>query len=81
MIYVCLQTKDGNRRTELLLRDVEALSSLALIMRGTAYPSKELLRLWKLVLLNQFHDVLPGSSIEDVYKDALEYYRGGSWMI
>ena len=39
-----------------------------------AYPQSELERLWKLVLLNQFHDVIPGSSIGEVYLDALEIY-------
>jgi alpha-mannosidase len=41
---------------------------------GFRYPKPDLDRLWKLVLLNQFHDVLPGSSITEVYKDAAEYY-------
>jgi len=46
---------------------------MATLLSGTAkdnesqhYPSNELTRLWKLVLLNQFHDVLPGTSIADV---------------
>jgi alpha-mannosidase len=38
-------------------------------------PKAELDRLWKLVLLNQFHDVLPGSAIEMVYQDAEAYYE------
>ena len=78
-----LQTKLKNRVTEFLLQDVETLSSLALAtVPGFKYPAAELLRLWKLVLINQFHDVLPGSSIEEVYKDAIEYYKGekhSSW--
>ncbi|PVD24905.1 hypothetical protein C0Q70_15398 [Pomacea canaliculata] len=39
------------------------------------YPGKAMERLWKLVLLNQFHDVLPGSSITIVYDDAHQYYK------
>lgn len=66
-------TKKHNRKTELLLRDVEFVSTLAKL-KGLAYPQSELDRLWKLVLLNQFHDVLPGSSIEDVYKDSTRFY-------
>lgn len=41
---------------------------------GFRYPKAELDRLWKGALLNQFHDVLPGSSITEVYKDAAEIY-------
>jgi alpha-mannosidase len=39
------------------------------------YPRSELLRLWKLLLLNQFHDVLPGSSINEVYVDAMQHFK------
>ena len=55
-----------NRKCEFLLREVEFLSSVALFTgadKNFQYPSVELARLWKLLLLNQFHDVLPGSSI------------------
>jgi alpha-mannosidase len=57
--------KRGNRVCEQLLHDVEFLGSA----RG-AYPRAELDRLWKLLLLQQFHDILPGSSIGLVYDDA-----------
>ncbi len=66
--------KRDNRRSELLLRDVEFLATLAQHTRGAAYPSAELDRLWKLVLLNQFHDILPGSSITEVYQDSAVQY-------
>src|SRR5262249_22959115 len=39
------------------------------------YPSAELERLWKLVLLNQFHDIIPGSSISEVYADSAAHYE------
>jgi alpha-mannosidase len=58
--------KRGNRKSEQLLHDVEFLATAA----GRDYPAAELHRLWKLVLLNQFHDILPGSSIREVYQDA-----------
>ena len=58
-------TKRGNRVCEQLLHDVEFLASA----RGN-YPRAELDRLWKLLLLQQFHDILPGSSIGLVYEDA-----------
>src|SRR5581483_1189805 len=58
--------KKGNRRVELGLHDAEFLA----VARGGAYPRAELDRLWKLLLLQQFHDILPGSSIRLVYEDA-----------
>jgi len=52
------------------MRDAEIVSSLAHILSPSEmrfhYPSSELTRLWKIVLLNQFHDVLPGTSINAV---------------
>jgi alpha-mannosidase len=58
--------KRGNRRCEQALHDAEFLA----VARGGAYPRAELDRLWKLLLLQQFHDILPGSSIGEVYRDA-----------
>jgi len=60
-----------NRRCELGLRDVEFLSALDL----PSYPAADLDRLWKLVLLNQFHDIIPGSSINWVYRDSRRQYE------
>src|SRR3954468_2618422 len=58
--------KRGNRRAEQGLQDAELLA----VARGGKYPRVELERLWKLLLLQQFHDILPGSSIRLVYEDA-----------
>jgi alpha-mannosidase len=58
--------KRGNRRSEQGLHDAELLA----VARGGDYPREELDRLWKLLLLQQFHDILPGSSIRLVYEDA-----------
>jgi alpha-mannosidase len=67
--------KQGNRRSEHLLREVELWASAA-ARRGLApYPYDELDRLWKTVLLHQFHDILPGSSIAWVHREARETYR------
>jgi alpha-mannosidase len=67
--------KKGNRKGELILRSLEILSSLACYKDSTFQnPKSELDRLWKLLLLNQFHDVLPGSSIEIAYEDPLKVY-------
>ncbi|MFP4321826.1 MAG: alpha-mannosidase [Anaerolineales bacterium] len=62
--------KWANRRAEGLLHDVEFLAALL----PDDYPRAELDRLWQLVLLNQFHDILPGSSIREVYEDARAHY-------
>ncbi|XP_051484220.1 alpha-mannosidase 2C1 isoform X2 [Apus apus] len=69
------QIKKGNRECERILHDVEVLSTLA-VARGGAfqYPASQLQHLWRLLLLNQFHDVLPGSCIQQVVEDALKYY-------
>lgn len=68
--------KKFNRQCEYLLRSVEMFSTFAKLKNsGFAYPKTRLDSLWKLVLLNQFHDVLPGSSIELVYFDARAYYE------
>ncbi|XP_064169237.1 alpha-mannosidase 2C1 [Anguilla rostrata] len=70
------QIKLGNRQCEALLHDVEVASSLALCWNQTfQYPSAKLQELWRLLLLNQFHDVIPGSCIEMVVQDALGYYQ------
>ncbi|HET9918733.1 MAG TPA: alpha-mannosidase [Ktedonobacteraceae bacterium] len=67
------RTKQANRRSELLYRDVELLNCWASLY---AMPSRQqrLNEGWRLILLNQFHDVLPGSSIHEVYEDTERIY-------
>lgn len=67
--------KRNNRRAEGALHDAEFLAALACATAGAAYPSEAFERAWKLVLLNQFHDILPGSSIREVYRDSEEQFR------
>ncbi len=62
-------TKRNNRKGELLLRDAE-IFSVAACMLGAEYPADRIYDAWKLLMLNQFHDILPGSSIREVYEDA-----------
>jgi alpha-mannosidase len=62
--------KAGNRRAECLLHDAEFLAASATALGAAEYPAAELDRLWQLTLLNQFHDILPGSSIGLVYEEA-----------
>ena len=70
------KTKQGNRRSEHLLREAELWCATAAVRTGGrfAYPAAELKRLWQLVLLQQFHDILPGSSIAWVHQDAERNY-------
>ncbi len=60
-------TKKLNRRAEQALREAEIWSIAA---GGHEYPAAELEVAWKKLLLNQFHDILPGSSIDWVYEEA-----------
>lgn len=62
-------TKRNNRKAELLLRETELLSALSMVA-GSKYEQEQLNAAWKLVLLNQFHDIIPGSSKDMVYEDA-----------
>ncbi|MBX3120448.1 MAG: alpha-mannosidase [Fimbriimonadaceae bacterium] len=66
-------TKKGNRFSEFLLRDAELLSCFTPDF-PKAYPQTEIEDAWKLTLLNQFHDILPGSSVNEVYRDAARDY-------
>ena len=63
------KVKKNNRKAECLLESAEKFSTLAR-KYGYVYPSKELREAWETLLLNQFHDVLPGSSIPEVYEDS-----------
>src|SRR5215475_5594748 len=67
-------TKQGNRRCEHLLRQAELWCPTATVRVGASYPFDALDRLWKTVLLHQFHDILPGSSIAWVHREAVETY-------
>ena len=67
--------KRGNRESEFVLRNAEFLTSIAALKYQRAYPKQELDRLWKLTLLNQFHDVLPGTSIGPVYRDTHAHHK------
>jgi alpha-mannosidase len=67
--------KQGNRRSEHLLREAELWATTATVLTGAAYPYADLDRLWKTVLLHQFHDILPGSSIAWVNREARAAYE------
>ncbi len=64
------RTKRGNRKAEFALRDMELWGQAAAMLVRKPYPLAKADELWKGVLLNQFHDILPGSSIHRVYVEA-----------
>ncbi|NLU73756.1 alpha-mannosidase [Streptomyces sp. HNM0575] len=68
------KTKQGNRHSESLLREAELWAATAAVRAGHPYPYEQLDELWKTVLLHQFHDILPGSSIAWVHREARETY-------
>ncbi|CDS14068.1 hypothetical protein LRAMOSA06239 [Lichtheimia ramosa] len=74
--------KQGNRKSEFLVRDVEILGVIATLLARSlgktssySYPVNELDHMWKLLCLNQFHDCLPGSAIGLAYKDVHKHHR------
>lgn len=64
------RTKRGNRSSEHLLREAELWAATAAARAGAAYPYDALDEAWRIVLLQQFHDILPGSSIAWVHREA-----------
>ena len=56
--------------TEHLLHDIEFLAAAS----GKPYPREQINKLWEVLLLNQFHDILPGSSIGEVYTDSAKQF-------
>lgn len=67
--------KRKNRKCELLLREAELWASLATVDPRYVYPLEVLESAWKKVLLNQFHDIIPGTSIPPVYIEAYQMYE------
>ena len=68
------RNKLHNRFCEQLLHDIEFVGSLSHVLLSAPYPREELNRLWELLLLNQFHDVIPGTSIPEVFEDSEKHY-------
>lgn len=70
------EVKRSNRKSEFLYHNAEWLCSMADVLAGTgSYPAEDLKRGWERILLNQFHDILPGSSIRQVYEDTRKDYE------
>jgi alpha-mannosidase len=70
------RNKRANRKSEFLLHDAEFLAVLATRLDPSyQYPTATLGRAWELVCLNQFHDIIPGSSINPVYVESQRQYQ------
>ncbi len=65
--------KRNNRKAEILLHDLEFLATA--LAPPANYPRQQINQLWEILLLNQFHDILPGSSIREVYQDSAAQFR------
>ncbi|MBR3651312.1 MAG: alpha-mannosidase, partial [Victivallales bacterium] len=68
------KTKRGNRKSEVALHELEFWGGVAQSIKNVKYPAEAADRMWKGVLLNQFHDIIPGSSIHEVYQTAEKLY-------
>jgi alpha-mannosidase len=68
------RTKRGNRKSEFALREAEMWATAASALRGFEFLVEAMDGAWKAVLLNQFHDIIPGSSIHRVYEEAEAAY-------
>jgi alpha-mannosidase len=68
------RTKRGNRKSELALREAEMWGSAAGALAGFEFPTQAVREAWTAVLLNQFHDILAGSSIHRVHEEAEAAY-------
>lgn len=69
------KNKKNNRKGEFALQNGELIGVLGNTLCGVAYPQEEIEKGWKILLLNQFHDILPGSAIKEVYDESDRQYR------
>lgn len=68
------RNKRANRKAEFLLHDTEFLAAYASLITKYEYPAQQLNDAWKTICLNQFHDIIPGSSIGPVYEESQAQY-------
>ncbi len=68
------KNKKNNRKSEYALQKAETVSATAKLLTGANYPKETLDECWTTVLRNQFHDIIPGSSIKEVYEDSDKEY-------
>jgi len=68
------RNKRANRKAEFLLHDAEFISTLASLLTNYQYPITNYREAWQIICLNQFHDIIPGSSIGPVYEESQAQY-------
>lgn len=68
------RVKNENRRLELGYRDIELMASVASMSNALTYPHDLFKKGWEIILRNQFHDILPGCAINEVYQDNINEY-------
>lgn len=69
------RNKKYNRRTEFALENEETFAAMDAILAGGDYPGRMLYENWIMALRNQFHDILPGSGIFEIYEDSKAEYK------
>lgn len=69
------KNKRYNRICEMLMQKTESLSAIKSVFIGSDVQKQELYSLWDIILLNQFHDIIPGSSIKEVYEESHKQYE------
>lgn len=69
------KNKRYNRKSEFMFQRAETLSLIADHLNGYKYRKEDMMNAWETILLNQFHDIIPGSSINEVYVDSHRQYE------
>ena len=67
------KTKKHNRQSQTLIKSSEKISSISSLF-GFTYPREKIFDIWRTILFNQFHDILPGTSVNSVYHDTEREY-------
>ncbi len=68
------ETKANNRRAEHRVINAEKFAAVACKLTGMKYPFEKTASSWEKLLFNQFHDIMGGCSIKEVYRDVAEFY-------
>lgn len=69
------KNKRYNRKSEFMFENAETLSLINEYLTGEVYPKEKMQAAWETILLNQFHDIIPGSSIREVYEVSHAQYE------
>ena len=68
------KNKRNNRKSEIMYQELEAVSVTESLLCGGVYPQADINESWETIIINQFHDIIPGSSIKEVYDDCDKAY-------